>query len=59
MMDWILVFVADIVVGLGARLKKRRMMEEMVAVLVAEGMLERILVRQMSRARDGYIHTLL
>jgi hypothetical protein len=34
MMDCTLVFVADIVVGLGARLKKRRMREEMVAVLV-------------------------
>ena len=32
-MDCTLVFVADMVVGLGARLKKRRMREEMVAVL--------------------------
>lgn len=35
MMDCTFVFVADIVVGLGARLKKRRMMEEMVAVAEA------------------------
>lgn len=33
MMDCTFVFVADIVVGLGARLKKRRMKYEMVAVL--------------------------
>lgn len=36
MMDWTLVFVADMVVGLGARLKKRRTKEEMVAVVQAE-----------------------
>lgn len=39
MMDCTLVFVADIVVGLGARLKKRRMREEMVAVLKSSLML--------------------
>ena len=41
MMDCTFVFVADIVVGLGARLKKRRIREEMAAVGDADGMLER------------------
>ena len=45
MMDWTLVLVADMVEGEGARLKKRRRMEEMVAVF-AKRWTARSLVRE-------------